>query len=120
MNRSTKRNILIVTLAVVVPWMILSLCEFLVAERGGIYQAGRSWCVEGFAGRYGALESEATEQTGQHVAWETQFFCGPLRLSFPFRAPVAVRVLALWVALPVSVGLFLRLREHVRRHTQRA
>jgi hypothetical protein len=120
MNHSTKRNILVVSLALVVPWMILSLCEFLVAERGGIYQAGRSWYVNGFGGRYGALESEATRQTGEHVAWETQFFCGPARFSLPFRTPVAVSVLTLWVATPVSVGLFLRFREHAHRHAQMA
>ena len=72
MKFRTKRNILLVILALAVPWMILSICEFLVAERGGIYQASRSWYVKGFGGRYGALESEVTRESGKHGAWETQ------------------------------------------------
>jgi hypothetical protein len=123
MTPATKRNMLIVNLSFILPWMIFSLCGFLAAEQGGIYQATRSWYVKGPGGRYGALESEATKEANhswEHVAWETQFYCGPLRVSLPFPAPVAIRVLALWAATPVLVALLLRFGRYAVRHTKAA
>jgi hypothetical protein len=123
MTPPTKRSVLFVILAFFIPWMVISLCDFVVAERGGIYQATRSWYVKGLGGRYGALESEATRQTDhsfQRVAYETEFYCGPLRLSLPFSAPVAACVLAFWAAAPVVVALLIRFGKHDGRHTKAA
>jgi hypothetical protein len=120
MTPPTKRSVLLVILAFIIPWMIVSLCDFIVAERGGVYMATRSWYLKGPGGRYGALESEATRSTGQHVAWETEFFCGPLRYSLPFSAPVSLVVLAMWSAAPISVALLLRFGTYAHRHTQAA
>ena len=115
MRRSTKRNALLVILAIIFPWVAIALCNVVVSQRGGIYEATRDWSVRGIGGRYGALEREASKQVDhstQYVAYETEFFCGPLRFSFPFSAPLAVGALALWVAAPVAVVLLLRLRNH--------
>ncbi len=123
MTHSTKRNVLLVILAFVVPWLAISLCDVVVSERGGIYEVTHDWYVKGVGGRYGALERQATKQVDhsvQHVAYETEFFCGPLRLSFPFSAPVAVGVLVCWLATPVAVALLLRFSKHEGRDTQAA
>jgi hypothetical protein len=115
MTHSTKRNALLVLLAFVVPWLAITLCDVVVSQRGGIYEVTHAWYVRGIGGRYGALEREATKQVGhsiQHVAYETEFFCGPLRFSFPFSAPIAVGAVALWVAAPVAVMFLLRFRKH--------
>lgn len=123
MRRSTKRNALLVILAVIFPWVAITLCNVVASQRGGIYEVTREWYVRGINGRCGALEREASkqvEQSIQHVACETEFFCGPLRFSFPFSAPLAVVALALWVAAPVAVGLLLRFRNHESRDSQMA
>jgi hypothetical protein len=123
MTRSTKRKALLVLLALVLPWLAVTVCDVVVSQRGGIYEVTHDWCVRGIGGRYGALEREATKQVDhsiQHVAYETEFFCGPLRLSFPFSAPVAISVLAAWVAAPVCVALLLRFGKHESRETQAA
>jgi hypothetical protein len=123
MTRSTKRNALLVILAFVIPWFATRVCQFVVSERGGIYEVTRDWYARGMGGRYGALEWQATKQADhniQHVAYETEFFCGPLRLSVPFSAPVSVGVLVLWGAAPVSVALLLRFNKHEGKDTQAA
>src|SRR5213594_1428348 len=118
MTHSTKRNALLLILALVIPWLAISLCNVVVSERGGIYEVTHDWYVQGVGGRFGALEREATKQFDhsiQHVAFETEFFCGPLRLSLPFSAPIAVGVFVFWLATPVAVALLLRFSKHERR-----
>jgi len=121
MIHSTKRNALLVLLAFALPWLAITLCDVVVAQRGGVYEVTHDWYVRSIGGRYGALEREATKQVDhgiEHVAYETEFFCGPLRFSFPFSAPIAVGALALWVAAPAAVVVLLRFRKHGRRNTQ--
>jgi hypothetical protein len=116
MSRSAKRNMLLLILSLAVPWMVVSLYGFFAAERGGVYEVTRSWCLDGPGGRYGALEWEAYANN-QRVARETQFFFGPLRGSLPFSAPVSIVVIAVLYAAPVLVALHLR---HAQRHTPAA
>ena len=123
MTHWTKRKALLILLALVLPWLAVTVCDVVLSQRGGIYEVTHDWYVRGFGGRYGALEREATKQVDhsiQHVAYETEFFCGPLRLSFPFSARVSVGVLAAWVAAPVGVALLLRFRKHESSDTQAA
>lgn len=123
MTRQTTRKALLILLALVLPWLAVTVCEVVVSQRGGIYEVTRDWYVCGFGGRYGVLEWEATKQVDrsiQHVAYETEVFCGPLHLSFPFSAPVAVGVFAAWVAAPIVVALLLRFGKRESRDTQAA
>lgn len=123
MRPSIKRNALLVILAVIFPWVAITLCNVVASQRGGIYEVTRDWYVHGIGGRYGAVEREASKQVDhrtQHVAYETEFLCGPIRFSFPFSAPLAVGGLALWIGAPVAVVLLLRFRNHETRDTRAA
>ena len=116
MTLETKRTLLIVVLSVAIPSAILSLYAFIAAERGGVYEVTHSWCAYGPGGRYGAVEWEARTQN-RHVAWETEFFFGPVRGSLPFSAPVAIIVITMLSSAPALVALLLRFKKQAHRQT---